>query len=146
MTSPPNHAARNGSIASLLPAGFPRLAIAELESRRRCVSTKFHFYIIIPLLLIGCKDRQSDVVSPVPIRASHPNLSDESFRFIGRDTTIQQVIAKLGSPDFTLYGGARPDVYQYYLSDGSKVCVGCDDGKIVYVTHVLFGHTYFPPK
>ena len=112
---------------------------------------RFPFYIFIPVLLIGCtKPRHSDVTAPFPpVKVSHSSLSVESFRFIGTETTLKQVIEKLGSPVYLQAGGFTPDVCAYYLSDGSKVYVSYMDGKIVYVTHgkeALFGHPYFPQR
>jgi hypothetical protein len=98
---------------------------------------KFQFFIFVPLLLMGCSaPRPSDEAAQIPAGVVRSSFSVEAFKFIGPETTIQQVIKKLGEPAWGEAGGALPDHDAYYLRDGSEVCIGFgDDGKIVYVTH-----------
>lgn len=73
----------------------------------------------------------------------------ESFKFIGPETTKEQITAKLGEPNSSVACGFY-DVYTYRLNDGTDVCLGVDDkSKILFVTHgkdTLYGHTMFEKK
>jgi hypothetical protein len=81
--------------------------------------------------------------------SNHGFLTVESFRFIGAETTLPQVIEKIGEPDMSGAGGFY-DTQTYRLSDGSKVVIGSGDAKeILFVTHekeTLFGKTMFEKK
>jgi hypothetical protein len=102
---------------------------------------KFRFSIFIPVLLVGCTgSQQPDPPVPIAPRAAQSSRSIESFRFIGPETTMQQVNTKLGAPDRDVGSGLY--VYLYRLRDGSDVLIGSADGShILYVRHgtdVLF--------
>ncbi len=81
--------------------------------------------------------------------ASNPSLSVESFKFIGAETTMPQVIAKVGQTD-RRYAGSFCNFYHYRLSDGTDVTIGADaHGKILFVQHgqdTLFGDPLFYKK
>jgi hypothetical protein len=82
-----------------------------------------------------------------------PLPSVESFKFIGPETTKEQLVAKLGEPNFSVAGGFY-DTYTYSLNDGTDINIGIDIGvnnksKILFVTHgkkTLYGHTMFEKK
>ena len=102
---------------------------------------KFRFFIFIPVLLVGCTaPRHPDAPTPIAPPAAQVSRSIGSFRFIGPETTMQQVITKLGTPDRDIGSGLY--VYAYRLSDGTDVLIGSADGShILYVRHgteVLF--------
>jgi hypothetical protein len=105
--------------------------------------------LVLSAGLVGCfTPRHSNIAGWTPVGELRSSLSVEAFKFIGPETTMQQVIKKLGQPAYSEGGGFLPDHVGYYLSDGSEVCVGFGDGgKILYVTHGkenLFGHYVFP--
>ena len=102
---------------------------------------KLRFFIFIPVLLVGCVAPQcSDTPTPNVNTTAQVPRSIESFRFIGSETTLQEVTAKLGAPDRDVGSGLY--VYAYRLSDGTDVLIGSADGShILYVRHgpeVLF--------
>ena len=102
---------------------------------------KLQFLIFIPVLLVGCaQPRRSEAPTPNARTTTQASRSIESFRFIGSETTMQQLTAKLGDPDRDIGSGLY--VYAYRLSDGSDVLIGSADGsRILYVRHgtkVLF--------
>jgi hypothetical protein len=101
----------------------------------------FRCFIFIPAFLLGCTAlRHSNLPASIAPIAARSSWSIESFRFIGPETTIQQVIRALGMPDREIGSGIY--IYAYRLSDGSGVLIGSTDGsRILYVRHdreVLF--------
>lgn len=101
----------------------------------------FRFLILIPILLTGCnlshRADTSTVTTPV---VEHSSRTLDSFRFIGADTTLNDVTARLGEPDRDIGSGIY--IYEYRLSDRSYVLIGSADRlHILYVRHgqdVLF--------
>jgi hypothetical protein len=78
----------------------------------------------------------------VPDGSPRP-ASVEDFRFIGDETTIEQLTAKIGPPDAA--DGERVPVFVYCLPDGSEIRVGSRDGVAIdYVRHD--GHEIFKRK
>ena len=58
--------------------------------------------------------------------------SIESFRFIGPETTLKQIIARLGEPDEDVGSGIH--IFSYHLNDGTSVWVGSSDNEhIIYI-------------
>lgn len=81
------------------------------------------------------------LVLAVCLPEAPPSL--DSFRFIGAQTTMQEVTARLGKPDRDTGSGLH--VYMYRLSDGTAVLIGSSDGSaIMYVRHG--GEVLFPRK
>ncbi|MBA4150636.1 MAG: hypothetical protein H0X66_21190 [Verrucomicrobia bacterium] len=102
---------------------------------------KFRFFIFISVLLVGCAvPPRSDAPAQIAPTTAQASRSIESFRFIGPETTLQEVTTKLGAPDRDVGSGLY--VYAYRLSDGTDVWIGSADGShILYVRHgteVLF--------
>ncbi len=89
------------------------------------------------------------VVSETVLSEDHVLPSLQSFKFIGPETTKEQIIAKLGEPSSSVACGFY-DIYTYRLKDGTDICMGVDDkSKIMFVTHgkeTLYGHTMFEKK
>ena len=82
--------------------------------------------IIIALTLSSCAKLQH---ADLPA-----SKSVESFQFIGAETTIQQLITKLGEPDRDIGSGIY--VFVYDLSDGTEIQIGSADGShILYAKH-----------
>ncbi len=101
-------------------------------------------------VLTGPKPKSLEPPQPVqtnhPLEDNHSTLRVESFRFIGAETTIQQVIATLGQPNMKAAGGFY-DIYTYHLSDDTEVTIGVDDkSQIIFAAHgrdTFFGHSMF---
>lgn len=77
----------------------------------------------------GCPEKRSRspqfVELAVPEGSPRPT-SVEDFRFIGDETTIEQMTAKIGPPDAA--DGERTPVFVYCMPDGSEIRVGSRDG------------------
>lgn len=101
-------------------------------------------YLLAGLLLItassanaACAEKRSRspqfVELAVPDGAPRPKSVDD-FHFIGDDTTIEQVTAKIGPPDAA--DSERTPVFVYCLPDGSEIRIGSHDGSVIdYVRH-----------
>jgi hypothetical protein len=63
------------------------------------------------------------------------NLTVDEFRFIDADTTMQDVIARVGAPGRDIGSGIH--IYLYRLKDGTLMWIGSPDAsEILYVRHV----------
>src|ERR1039458_9310354 len=96
---------------------------------------RFLYFSFILVLLAGCAaPRHADAPAPIPITVTYSPRTIESFRFIGPDTTMQQVFALVGHEDRDLGSGIC--IYEYQLSDGTHIWIGsADTVHIMYVRH-----------
>ncbi len=97
----------------------------------------------VAALLLGCAEPEfshaptSNSVVSAPVHTIH------AFGFIDANTSMSEILAKLGEP--TRDAGSGIHVYVYELQDGSSVHIGSPDGsQIWYVRHgdtVLYERT-----
>jgi len=80
-------------------------------------------FVLVLILLAGCSTHS-------------PNFRFAgSFRFIGPNTTLQEVNERAGPCNGVMVSLLFAD-YSYDLFDGSRVKIELADGKIVWVAHV----------
>ena len=108
----------DGRCSQRLSLSFPLAGRAHM---------RFLLLTFVSLLLIGC-------TTPRPNEQASRSI--ESFRFIGAQTTVQQMIEKLGQPDRITTAGIY--TYFYGLSDGTGIRIGSPDGsRVVFVRHIV---------
>ncbi len=89
---------------------------------------------IVVLILTGCSHPTPEVPSGAECTMARSSLHVESFRFMDSNTTLHDLIGKVGKPNCDVGSGIH--VYMYIMADGSTLLVGSDDGSsILYVMH-----------
>jgi hypothetical protein len=95
---------------------------------------RFALFVCSAIAGAGCSgtDPEPSSFASASTDARQPRTI-ESFQFIGRGTTLQQVMERLGTPDRDAGSGIH--IYVYRLTDGTEVWVGSPGSEVWYVRH-----------
>jgi len=61
-----------------------------------------------------------------------PSLSADTFRFVDRSTTVEQIEERVGPPDMVIEIGPGHDLLCYYLADDTSVTIETDGGPHIF--------------